>query len=65
MRYGKSYITSIFEYRNPGKEASGVHSLAHRLPQDYGKERDISYSLHGLPEGSHAISWHSLGAWMT
>jgi hypothetical protein len=56
MRYGKSYITSIFEYRNPGREASGVLSLAHRLPQDYGKERDVSHSLHGLPEGSHAVS---------
>jgi hypothetical protein len=56
MRYKTSNIIIMDEYRNPGRGALGVLSLAHRLPQDYGKERVVSHSLHGLPEGSHAVS---------
>jgi hypothetical protein len=36
------------EQRTPWLE---VLSLAHRLPKDYGKERVVSHSLHGLPKG--------------
>jgi hypothetical protein len=55
MRYKTSNIIIMDEYRNPGRGALGVLSLAHRLPHDYGKERVVSHSLHGLPEGSHAV----------
>jgi hypothetical protein len=48
-------ITCLYTVTQAGGPL-GVLSLAHKLPQDYGKERVISHSLHGLPEGSHAVS---------
>jgi hypothetical protein len=45
MRYKKANIIMTYEYHNLGRTALGVLSLAHRLPQDYGKDYWLKYIL--------------------